>query len=464
MTVAAATGMTHPFPGHHVIVPSGCYHNEHEEKISQSNIIGQVASHSDPVRAFRVLNVGGNANSDWSNSVQYGLSYSNANNDLSNSNANIGARLTNIVDELTVIATLPIGRTSESTTAGSVACSAKTRINDKGDEPLRSRLKDCYRELCDTEILESAGRIVCRTCSNRNEAQEFQEDFKGNIEDIRTALVNHTFVHSDYKVYYKQEKGKTRRIADLPIRDKIVHCATAIVLEDRLNRTLIDQTYASIKGRGTHKALTDVRRHLHNDPRLCYVLVMDIDQFFATIDPERVKLMLRDYIKDKDMLSLLDGFLDNYTRSGYPGIALGGRLSPLFANLYLSEIDHYLKERLHVHVMVRYMDNYYIFGYSVEWLQRIRKETVSRLGDLGLGLNEDTRIQKVDSTHGVDMIGWVVFSDHIRIRKRTKENMRRTFRLADEKLDRCQELTSHDLGAIGAYVGCFKWFDGRNLC
>jgi hypothetical protein len=209
--------------------------------------------------------------------------------------------------------------------------------------------------------------------------------------------------------------------------------------------------------------MMDARRHLHNDPKLCYCYIGDIDQFFARIPPMRVKLMLRDYIKDNELLFLLDRIIDNYNKTGYDGIALGGRLSALFANLYLSDLDHYLKEKLHVHVMERYMDNYFIFGYSVAWLEQIHKEIVAKLAELGLELNEGASIQRIDSEHGIDMVGWTLFSDHVLIRKKTKERMRKTFRRIQKKLDRCEDLDESDLSAIGSYTGSLKWFDSYNL-
>ena len=60
----------------------------------------------EPVAVFRVLNVGGNSNTNASNSVKYGLSYANANNDATNQNANIGSRLI-LIFIFPVIKTVP---------------------------------------------------------------------------------------------------------------------------------------------------------------------------------------------------------------------------------------------------------------------------------------------------------------------------------------------------------------------
>lgn len=411
----------------------------------------------------RVLNVGGNAWSDWSNSVQNGLSYSNVNNALSNANANIGSRLYFIKTSMTVISTLPNGRTQESITPRLVAFIAKTWTNDKG-HIMRRRLKDCYIELSRMEILKKAADAVCTTRSDRIEVASFRNNEEELLNKLRDDIINHNIVLSDYRVYYKNERGKRRLVADIKLYpDRILQCAIAIVIEDKLNRTLIYQTHASIKGHGSHLAMRDARKHLYNDPKLCFCLVMDIDQCFGKIPPERIKLMLRDYIKDGDMLFLLDRIIDNYNRTGYGGIALGGRLSAMLANLYLSQLDHYLKETLHVHVMERYMDNYFIFGYSKQWLKTIYVEVVAKLGELGLELNEGASIQKVDSENGVNMVGWVVYSDHVLIRRKTKENMRHTFKRIERKIDWCKELDTRDKGAMASYLGTLKWFDSYNL-
>ena len=437
---------------------------ESPKTVSLSSINGRVESHTGQLGVFRVLNVGGNAWSDWGNSVQYGLSNSNVNNALSNSNANIGARLSFIIELIRVISTSPNGGTSESKITRLVAFNAKTWQNNKGSVTMRNRLKDCYAELSTMSLLKKAADEACTSRSDKIEVARFRENEDELLGKLQEEIKTHSIRLSDYRVYYKNERGKRRLVADIALYpDRILQCAIAIIIEDKLNRTLIYQTHASIKGHGTHLAMTDARKHLYNDPKLSYCLIMDIDQFFAKIPPMRIKLMMREYIKDNELLFLIDRIIDNYTRTGYGGIALGGRLSALFANLYLSELDHYLKEVLHVHVMERYMDNYFIFGYSVAWLESIRVEVVVKLAELGLELNEGASIQKIDSEHGIDMVGWIVYSDHVLIRKKTKERMRRTFARIQRKLDRCEDLDESDLSAIGSYTGSLKWFDSYNL-
>lgn len=425
---------------------------------------GWVASQSVPLCPSQVLYVGGNSNTNASNSVNYGLSYANANNDLSNSNNNIGARLYFDIDNAGDATLLFMSRTQESRIAGPVATEANARSNIKGEYTLRT-LKNVYESVIDMNNLRKAADDACGPRRGRKEVVIFRQNEEELLRKLRDDLRLHRYRPSPYHIYTKQERGKERLIADLPIYpDRIVHCAIARQIEDILNRRLIHQTHASIKGHGTHTVMTDMRRQLHNDPKIRYVLSMDVHGFYASIPPMNAKLMLRHYIRDPELLYLMDIIIDSYNATGNPGIALGGRLSPLIANLYLNALDHRLKQDLHVHYYQRYMDNMFVMGYSKEWLHQIHRAVCADLAELGLRLNDNWSIQPIDSTHGVDVVGWIVYSDHIRIRKKTKVKMVRTFARARRKLESGKELDAHELGAVNSYAGSLRWFDSYNLC
>ena len=313
-------------------------------------------------------------------------------------------------------------------------------------------------------VLEKALKDACRPRVGTKEVAEIRANQDFLLKELQQNLRNHTLEPLVFNIYTKKERGKDRLIADHKIYPwRIVECAIANVIEDDLNRKLIRQTHASIKGRGTHSAMMNMRRHLHNDPKIRYILCLDIAKCYGSIPSSRLKLTLRDYIKDPELLHLMDSIIDAYNRTGNSGIALGGRLSPLMANLYLNRLDHHIKEDLHVHYYERYMDNYFIMGYSKPWLHKIHDDIAVELGELGLTLNRSSGIRPIDSTHGVDVLGWVLYSDHVFIRKKTKERMRRAFRYVMEKMDRNEELDHHDMGSIRAYSGSFRWFDSYNL-
>lgn len=425
---------------------------------------GQVTSQSAPFCCFSVLNVGGNANSNASNSLNYGLSYANANNESSNANDNIGSRVNFVQSKFTVIMTLPECKRQESIQSGPVTYNAKARTIKQRPFYMTKTLKNMYGGIISEDSLNRASDDACTPRKNKKEVALFRDDQENLIGKLHDDLKDHTFKPSGYNIYTKMECGKARLIADKPLYpDKILDCAIANAIEDELNKKLIYQTHASIKGHGTHTAMMDARKHLHNDPKLRYCFSCDIDQFFRSIPTDRIMEMNRKHISDCELLNLLDRILMNYNESGNPGLALGGRLSPLFANLYLNPLNQHLKQDRHVHVMENYMDNFFIFGYSKQWLHDIRKDVIATLGEMDLRLNENWSVRPVTSTQGVDMVGWVLYKDHVLIRKRTKMRMIKTFKGLEYKIDHGMTLNVHDLGAYHSYMGSLKWFDSYNL-
>ena len=112
------------------------------------------------------------------------------------------------------------------------------------------------------------------------------------------------------------------------------------------------------------------------------------------------------------------------------GIPIGNLTSQLFANVYLDQLDHFVKERLRVKWYLRYMDDWVILGHCKDRLREIRDEITSFLEcHLMLVVNpKRTRIFQVK--HGIDWLGWIVYAPGWRrLRqssiKRTRQRLRR---------------------------------------
>jgi hypothetical protein len=323
------------------------------------------------------------------------------------------------------------------------------------------RISEVYDAAVSMDNLRSATRIACRNRKNKREVAEFKKDGGALLERLRESILDGTYRSSEYKMLVKNENGKERYVADLPLYpDRIWHQAICNVLEGPLNSKLIDQTYAAIPGTGQHHAVRKMSEYLRNNPRLRYALVIDIRKFFQSIDREILKRKLAEAVKDCRMLEVLYGLIDDYP---YQGIALGTRFSPMFANLYLSEMDHALKERYHVHYMARFMDDIAILGFSKQWLRKILDAVRGMLAEIGLEIKANWQIFPVDS-RGIPYLGYRIFSDHILLKKRTKKRMQKAVaRLAMLQTDPDFLLDEHDLGTLNSYRGCLKWCSGKHL-
>ncbi len=139
------------------------------------------------------------------------------------------------------------------------------------------------------------------------------------------------------------------------------------------------------------------------------------------MDKELVKQRLRRVFKDDAFLRLMDGLIDEYP---YSGIPIGNRYSPMLANLFLSDMDHKLKEKYKVHYYVRFMDDGCILGYSKPWLHRMRERISQDLADIGLTLKPNYQVFPIES-RGIAFLGYRIFPTHILLSKRTKTKLKK---------------------------------------
>lgn len=323
------------------------------------------------------------------------------------------------------------------------------------------RIGGVFNDIASMDVLDEAAKKACSSRKNIIEVQDFLVRRDELLLRLREQLLDGTFVSSRYRMFTVKERGKERFVADLPLYpDRILHWAICIVVEERLNRKLIDQSYGSRKGMGYHDAVKRVYDYLQDDSRLRYALVVDVKKFFASIDKDILKRKLERAFKDRRFLDLMFGLIDDYP---YSGIPIGNRYSPMLANLYLSEMDHTLKEKYHVHYLVAFMDDRCILGYSKKWLRSILHVMERMLADIGLELKPNYQIFPIDS-RGIPFLGYRIFTDHILLNKQTKKRMQRAAaRISGRLEDPDYRLDNHDRGTIYSYHGVLQWCNGRHL-
>ena len=100
-----------------------------------------------------------------------------------------------------------------------------------------------------------------------------------------------------------------------------------------------------------------------------YVLKGDISKFYPSVNHTILKRILRQKIKDKKVLSLLDTIIDSTgTETNVP---IGNYLSQWFGNLYLNELDKRIKHLYRAAAYERYSDDFIIGSNSKQELHWI---------------------------------------------------------------------------------------------
>lgn len=131
-----------------------------------------------------------------------------------------------------------------------------------------------------------------------------------------------------------------------------------------------------------------------------------------------LKQVVRRKIKDAELLWLLDGIIDSAE-----GVPIGNYISQYFANLYLSELDHRLKERVGVSYYYRYADDIVVLGGSKERLREVKEYILDYLTrERKLRMKENWQIFPVES-RGIDFVGYVTYHTHCLARKRNKQGL-----------------------------------------
>ena len=277
---------------------------------------------------------------------------------------------------------------------------------------------------------------------------------------LSLALEDGTYKTSPYKTFTIFEP-KERLIFKLPYYpDRIAHHAIMNVLKPVWIKTLIHQTYSSIEGRGIHMLKQELCKVLKDHPEETkYCLKMDIHKFYPSLNHEVLKAAVRKTIKDKQTLALLDEIIDS-TDNLTPGVGvpIGNYLSQYFANIYLSEFDHTLKEKWKCKYYFRYADDMVILSDSKKWLHNILDKIKEYLKELKLELKPNYQIFPVEA-RGIDFVGYVIRHDYSLLRKSIKKKLQKVVKAyTDKKIDKAKLKRS-----LMAYKGWMQPCNSVNL-
>lgn len=280
------------------------------------------------------------------------------------------------------------------------------------------RFGNLYARICAYENLEQAFYHASEGKRQRQEVREFASDLEVNLRQIEHELKSHTYHTSEYSVFTKYEP-KERIIYKLPFRDRVVHWAIMLVIQPIWVSNFTRDVYACVKGKGIHPCLNQLRRDLRDDPEgTAYCLKLDVRKFYPSINHDILKQVVRVKIKDPELLWLLDEIIDSAA-----GVPIGNYLSQFFANLYLSELDHLVKEVLKVRYYYRYADDIVLLAADKASLSGHLVFINHYLNcERALDIKRNYQIYPVES-RGVDFVGYVTYHTHCLARKRNKQNL-----------------------------------------
>jgi len=296
-----------------------------------------------------------------------------------------------------------------------------------------------YPQIYAFSNLYNAFRKARRGKRSRPEVAAFEYNLEVELLSLRDELASRTYRPGPYRSFVVRE-SKRRLVSAAPFRDRIVHHALVNAIEPIFERRFISDSYANRVARGTHRALDRCQGFARRYP---YVLQCDVRQFFPSIDHAILRARLAPHLPDEGIMWLIDRILesgvgvlaeeydmvwfpgDDLTASLRPrGLPIGNLTSQFWANVYLDDLDQFVKRRLRCPAYLRYVDDFLLFAYDKSTLWEWREAVIERLARLRLTLHQE-RAQVYPVTEGIPFLGFRVFPDHRRLKSARGHAFRR---------------------------------------
>lgn len=226
---------------------------------------------------------------------------------------------------------------------------------------------------------------------DRKEVLEFEQNLEGELIQLQNELIWDQYKTGAYRTFHVFEP-KARLVAALPFRDRVVQHALVGTIEDIWERRFIHHSYACRPGRGMHMGANQAQQWLREVQAAhgrVYCLKADVAKYFPSINHEVLMGLLSRRISCTRTLKLCRAILASWN----PGLPIGNLTSQLWANIYLHELDTFMKQHIGAQRYIRYMDDFLVIDHDKEYLHRVRQLAEHWLWEtLRLRLNNKTQV------------------------------------------------------------------------
>ncbi|MGI2148022.1 reverse transcriptase domain-containing protein [Shewanella baltica] len=352
---------------------------------------------------------------NWNNGTNAGLGALNLNNPRSNANNNIGFR-----------PALDYARSKHPT--GCCQCNNEkdavaSAIAETKIKPIDASIGCSFEQIYSFENILNAAYQCRRGKTKANATLAFFNHLEENVIQIQNELMWGMYEMSPYHHFYVFEP-KRRLISAPHFKDRVVHRAIYNIIEPLFDQQYIHDSYACRRNKGTHKGADRAQlfiKRVEQKHGKAYALKADISRYFSSIDHHILKSLLNAKIQCERTKALLFYIIDNSPSDALGvGIPLGNLTSQIFANIYLNELDRFVKHRLKAVNYVRYMDDFIIIHQDKAQLHAWRHEIETFLHQyLRLKTNSKTQVFPISTSQGrsLDFLGYRIYSGHRLLRK-----------------------------------------------
>jgi len=316
-------------------------------------------------------------------------------------------------------------------------------------------------------LLESWEYFI-RDKRKRKDIQPFSRHLEDHLFEIQNELMKLEYQHGQYHSFTVFDP-KIRCISKASVKDRLIHQIIYATLVELFDKRLIFHSFSCRLGKGVHQGTYSLRKMIgkvsRNGKRPCYALKMDIRKFFDNVNHDILKMLLRRVLKDEKILIIVDRIIDSFTSgSSKKGLPLGNVTSQLFANIYLHELDLFIKHDNKEKYYVRYCDDCVI-------LSEDRNHLLSLIPSIALFLKDKLDLELhpkkviIRSLHqGIDFLGQIFFLHHKNIRTKTKQRIIKKLQRGHSEFEAGTMDANSLHQRLQSYLGTLSHTNQHKLC
>lgn len=327
-------------------------------------------------------------------------------------------------------------------------------------------------------------------------ALKFEMDFEAKLLCLERELQSHSY-HPGRSICFVVTEPKFREIFAADFRDRIIHHLLIAHLEPIWEPKFIHGSYSCRKDKGAIKAVVDLKKIIgkHFSPS-GYFLQIDIRAFFMSLDKQILFKLIQRHLKNPQLIWLAEKIIfhdptSNFFKKGNSGLfdllpkdkslfnipntrglPIGNLTSQFFANVYLNELDQFIKHKLKAQHYFRYVDDMLLLHKNPKQLKAWHDEIDAFLEDkLKLSLHPEKTILKPVAT-GINFVGYIIKPSHTLVRNRTVKKFKNKLWQFNQKIltsnpvqpirlwtpELCQEF-QQIFAVVNSYYGIFKHAD-----
>lgn len=227
------------------------------------------------------------------------------------------------------------------------------------------------------ELLHIYEKEIRKNTKNKRKVYLFEIYKMSYIKEIENILESSYTYSCKYQIFLIFEP-KVRVVMSLPIKDKVLnHYVTRYILIPKLEKYLNQRNVATRKDMGVGLARKLFKKYLSKmKSKNFYILKMDIEKYFYSIDHEVLKDLLKEKLNKKEFNLIRDiidstsveyinkkiEFLEKKYEIELPkyeygkGLPIGNMTSQFLSIFYLYKLDHKIIHDYHLKYCVKYMD------------------------------------------------------------------------------------------------------------